>query len=260
MLDDGWWMEDMTLTLPESDKPRKELTTCCAIEESSPLVGSSHNSKLGSDSSSLAMQSRFRWPPEMHAMARSAASTNLSDARRSSTRAIASAVDDGWWMEDMTLTLPESDKPRKELTTCCAIEESSPLVGSSHNSKLGSDSSSLAMQRRFRWPPEMHAMARSAASTNLSDVKEVIDPSNSFSRANAKAELRQESERFPWGLLWHDYVVLIHKAYGLPHLLRETAAIKTNVATVMLVMTNAVEERGLAAARGAHKCDHLARV
>mmetsp|Transcript_56070 Transcript_56070/g.100809 ORF Transcript_56070/g.100809 Transcript_56070/m.100809 type:complete len:228 (-) Transcript_56070:13-696(-) len=66
---EGWWIAARTLTLPLVHKLRRLAMTWSAMVESRPLVGSSHSSSRGSPSSSRAMHSRFRSPPEIRALA-----------------------------------------------------------------------------------------------------------------------------------------------------------------------------------------------
>lgn len=61
--EDGWWRVVM-MVRPSSASARSSRTTVRAVAESRPLVGSSSSSVDGSVSSSFAMFTRFRSPPE----------------------------------------------------------------------------------------------------------------------------------------------------------------------------------------------------
>ena len=59
----GWWIVHITV-LPDNARFCKTSTTCWAVNESSPVVGSSKNIKLGSVISSTPIDVRLRSPPD----------------------------------------------------------------------------------------------------------------------------------------------------------------------------------------------------
>mmetsp|Transcript_95830 Transcript_95830/g.310585 ORF Transcript_95830/g.310585 Transcript_95830/m.310585 type:complete len:205 (+) Transcript_95830:1069-1683(+) len=61
----GWWMTHSTVVPRRSAEVFMQSTTSCAVVLSRPLVGSSANSSNGCETSSMAMDTRLRWPPEM---------------------------------------------------------------------------------------------------------------------------------------------------------------------------------------------------
>mmetsp|Transcript_107549 Transcript_107549/g.304045 ORF Transcript_107549/g.304045 Transcript_107549/m.304045 type:complete len:322 (-) Transcript_107549:228-1193(-) len=104
---------------------------------------------------------------------------------------------EGWWIEARTDTEPAPQSRRMDSTTCSAMVESSPVVGSSHSSSLGPPSSSRAMQKRFRSPPETSLRAVSATpsrrswpSSSETRVAALRLPSPSISSARNRSDCR----------------------------------------------------------------------
>mmetsp|Transcript_72457 Transcript_72457/g.223917 ORF Transcript_72457/g.223917 Transcript_72457/m.223917 type:complete len:310 (-) Transcript_72457:953-1882(-) len=61
----GWWMTLMTVVPWFSAALLRQPMTSCAVVLSRPLVGSSAKSSRGRVTNSMAMETRFRWPPDI---------------------------------------------------------------------------------------------------------------------------------------------------------------------------------------------------
>mmetsp|Transcript_9736 Transcript_9736/g.26442 ORF Transcript_9736/g.26442 Transcript_9736/m.26442 type:complete len:226 (+) Transcript_9736:1293-1970(+) len=80
--------------------------------------------------------------------------TDLPDSSIMSRSNFVKEYDDGEWIVQITVIPPDASSATAPITSF-AVNESSPVVGSSRNSTRGLEMSAIPIFTRFAWPPEI---------------------------------------------------------------------------------------------------------
>ena len=115
----------------------------------------------------------------------------------------AKTSEDGWWIV-VTTVQPLRASDERSVTTLHAVNESSPLVGSSRKSTAGRITSSTPIEQRFFSPPDTPRIIRSPTSVSAHasspSSTSIVDTSACFSangteRGNRSAALNSSASR-----------------------------------------------------------------